>query len=83
MYFRQIYKLITANFFINDKKIETNPNELVISKTKTLEIILEALYNYPELKISFEGNFHYFFKEKEIKYYELMNFIYYENQYNE
>lgn len=83
LYFRQIFKLITASFFINDKMIESDPLNLEISRQKALEIIQEALYNYPELHMKFEGTFLLQIKQKTLQFYELMNFLWYSNLFEE
>ena len=44
LYFRQNFKFITFNYFLNHKATEVNPNELSITKEKALEVIANALY---------------------------------------
>lgn len=83
LYFRQIYKLITANYFINDKTIETNPSKLTMSKKKSMEIIREGLYNFPELLPLYEGSFYKQFQSKQLFYYEFMNFLWYSDVFDE
>lgn len=79
LYFRQIFRFVTFNYFLTTKNKEKNPITLKFAKNKAQEIIDQGLYfdENIRLKVSKEFNKR-FLRKKKILYYDFMG-IFWEN----
>ena len=84
LYFRQIFKFVTFNYFLNTTSKEKNPTKLKFEKSKGQEIIDQALYFDENIRLIISKEFNKkFLRKKKILYYDFMIIFWDEKLFNE
>ena len=77
LYVRQIFKIITGNFFLTNKLSECDPIKIQLKKSQISEIVEQAFYFDKELKSNIcEELGEMMGGRKQLSYYELMEFFF-------